>query len=110
MRIRKENPAEDEQDLQLIAQVSDAFAHPARIRMFRYILQCNRQMKPVCNKDLIREFGYAQATTSQHIARLTEAGLIETRKRNRSSCLYVNLGILQGYINSVRKFGDRNDK
>ena len=43
-------------------------------------MKCNRERTPVCNKDLIAEFGYAQATTSQHIKKLVDAKLLETRK------------------------------
>ena len=47
MRIRKEPDAMQESDVLLIAEVSDAFAHPVRIRMFRYIMKCNRERTPV---------------------------------------------------------------
>ena len=93
MRIRKEPDAMQESDVLLIAEVSDAFAHPVRIRMFRYIMKCNRERTPVCNKDLIEEFGYAQATTSQHI-----------RKLDKFTYLFANLGRVQMYVNAVRKF------
>ena len=105
MRIRKEPDTVEDGEILLISQVSDAFAHPVRIKMFRYIMKCNREMVPVCNKDLIREFGYAQATTSQHISKLVEAELIETRKEEKFTYLYANLGIVQRYVNAVRKFG-----
>ena len=105
MRIRKDRDTIEDSEIMLISQVSDAFAHPVRIKMFRYIMKCNREMTPVCNKDLIREFGYAQATTSQHISKLIEADLIETKKEEKFTYLYANLGIVQKYVNAVRKFG-----
>lgn len=104
MRIRKEPDTMQEADVLLIAEVSDAFAHPVRIKMFRYIMKCNRERIPVCNKDLISEFGYAQATTSQHIKKLVDAGLLETRKQDKFTYLYANLGRVQMYVNAVRKF------
>ena len=39
MRLRKEPDTMQEQEVLLIAEVSDAFAHPARIKMFRYIMK-----------------------------------------------------------------------
>lgn len=104
MRIRKEPDTMQEKDVLLIAEVSDAFAHPVRIRMFRYIMKCNKERIPVCNKDLIDEFGYAQATTSQHIKKLTDAHLLETKKQEKFTYLYANLGMVQMYVNSVKKF------
>ncbi len=104
MRIRKEPDHLQEQDVLLIADVSDAFAHPVRIRMFRYIMKCNKEMTPVCNKDLIEEFGYAQATTSQHVRKLVDSGLVETRKKDKFTYLYANLGMVQMYVNAVKKF------
>ncbi|NBJ75118.1 ArsR family transcriptional regulator, partial [Neglecta sp. X4] len=50
MRIRKEQDF-DEKDIEMIADVSDALAHPVRLRLFRYIMQCNKTMENVCNKD-----------------------------------------------------------
>ena len=67
MRIRKETADFEESGIELIANVSDALAHPVRLRLFRYIMQSNRSMEKVCNKDLVSEFGYAQATISQHM-------------------------------------------
>ena len=104
MRLRKEPDTMQEQEVLLIAEVSDAFAHPARIKMFRYIMKCIRERTPVCNKDLIAEFGYAQATTSQHIKKLVDAKLLETRKSDKFTYLYANLGMVQQYVNAVRKF------
>ena len=43
MRLRKEPDTMQEQEVLLIAEVSDAFAHPARIKMFRYIMKCKRE-------------------------------------------------------------------
>ena len=39
MRLRKEQDEMLEEEVLLIAQVSDALAHPARINIFRYIMQ-----------------------------------------------------------------------
>ncbi len=44
MRLRKEDDSMQEDEILLIAQVSDALAHPARIKIFRYIMQANKAM------------------------------------------------------------------
>ena len=64
MRLRKESDEMLEEEILLIAKVSDALAHPARVKIFRYIMQANRAMVLVCNKDLVENFDYAQATIS----------------------------------------------
>ena len=50
MRLRKESDEMLEEEILLIAKVSDALAHPARVKIFRYIMQANRAMVLVCNK------------------------------------------------------------
>ena len=82
MRIRKRTDLHDE-ELNFIAQVSDALAHPVRLKLFRYIMQTNRVMTDVCNRDLVKEFGYAQATTSQHMNKLVSSGLVESKKKDK---------------------------
>lgn len=103
MRIRKENDFE-EKDIELIAAVSDALAHPVRLRLFRYIMQCNKTMENVCNKDLVAAFDYAQATISQHMKKLVQSGLVEVKKQDKFSYYYANLGILMMYINTAKKY------
>ena len=85
MRLRKEIDKLQEKDVLLIAQVSDALAHPVRIKIFRFIMQQNKKRTPVCNKDLVEEFGYAQATISQHVKKLADAGLLQIKKQDRFS-------------------------
>lgn len=104
MRLRKEIDKLQEKDVLLIAQVSDALAHPARIKIFRYIMLQNKKRTPVCNKDLVEQFGYAQATISQHVKKLADAGLLQVKKKDRFSYYYVHLGTLQNYLDATRKF------
>ncbi len=104
MRIRKEQELFEEKDIEFIAQVSDALAHPVRLQLFRYIMQCNKSMETVCNKDLVANFDYAQATISQHMKKLTQSGLVEIQKKDKFSFYYANLGILMQYINVTKKY------
>lgn len=104
MRLRKDQDEMLEDEILLIATVSDALAHPARIKMFKYIMQANRAMVQVCNKDLVEHFDYAQATVSQHMKKLVDSGLIEIKKKEKFSYYYVNLGMLMQYLNATKKF------
>ena len=104
MRIRKEQELFEEKDIGFIAQVSDALAHPVRLQLFRHIMQKNKSMETVCNKDLVATFDYAQATISQHMKKLVQSGLIEIQKKDKFSYYYANLGILMQYINATKKY------
>ena len=48
MRLRKDTDEMLEEEILLIARVSDALAHPASINILRYIMQYNRAMVLVC--------------------------------------------------------------
>ncbi|MGF6376336.1 ArsR family transcriptional regulator [Clostridiales Family XIII bacterium PM5-7] len=104
MRIRKETDQFEEIDIEMIARVSDALAHPARLHLFRYIMQCNKAMENICNKDLVAAFDYAQATISQHMKKLVDSGLIEVKKQDKFSYYFANLGILMQYIDKTKKY------
>lgn len=104
MRIRKDTQEIEEQDIEMIAKISDALAHPVRLKLFRYIMQCNKNMDTVCNRDLVESFDYAQATISQHVKKLVQAGLVEVKKQDKFSYYYANLGILMQYINVTKKY------
>ena len=104
MRLRKETDDMQEEELLLVAKVSDALAHPARIQIFRFIYLNNRNRKPVCNKDVVAAFDYSQATISQHIKKLVTADLVQVKKDDKFSYYYVNIGILGKYLAAVKKF------
>ncbi len=104
MRIRKKTEKLPEEDVLLMAKVSDALAHPVRIHLFRHIMKCNKQREKVCNKDLVASFDYAQATISQHMKTLTKSGLIDVKKENKYSYYYTNIGLLMQYLNITKTF------
>jgi DNA-binding transcriptional ArsR family regulator len=104
MRIRKDNKDLMENEILLIADVSDALAHPLRVKILKYIMTQNRAMKTVCTKDLVEEFGYAQATISQHMKKLVLSGLVESKHKEKFNYYYVNLGLLARYVNAAKKF------
>ncbi len=104
MRLRKELDEMQEKEILLIAQISDALAHPARIKIFRYIMQQNKERRQVCNKDLVAYFDYSQATISQHVKKLVQADLVQVVKKDRFSYYYVHLGTLNDYLTATKKF------
>ena len=106
MRIRNAYTKSEEildEEIDFIATVSDALAHPARIRLLRYIMNCNKEMRPVCNKDLSAAFGYAQSTISQHMKTLVKSRLVDTRKVEKKTFYYVNIGLLTRYVDTAGK-------
>ena len=104
MRIRKNNDIMDSEDIELIANCSDALAHPARVEIFRYIYSENLSRRTVCNKDLVAAFDYSQATISQHVKKLVDADLVQVVKKDRFSYYYVHLGTLNDYLTATKKF------
>ncbi|MDR2131997.1 MAG: helix-turn-helix domain-containing protein [Clostridiales Family XIII bacterium] len=104
MRLRKESDELKEEDILLIAKVSDALAHPARVRIFRHILQCNAERASVCNKDIVARFDYSQSTISQHIQKLVSADLVRVKRQNAFSMYFANIGILKKYVDATQKF------
>lgn len=104
MRLRKESDDMQEEEILLVAQVSDALAHPARIKIYQFIMKCNKERLPVCNKDVVAAFNYSQATISQHIKKLVQAELVQTQNKDKYSYYYANIGILMKYLNATKKF------
>ena len=104
MRLRKEADDLLEEEILLVAQVSDALAHPVRIKIYRFIMKCNKERTPVCNKDVVAEFGYSQATISQHLKKLIDAELVQMQKSEKFSMYFANFGILMKYLNATKKF------
>ena len=90
--------------MELITLVSDALAHPVRLELFKFIMKKNKAMELICTGDLVKNFDYAQATISQHMNKLTVAGLVESRNAERRTYYFANVSILSKYIDAVKKF------
>lgn len=71
MGITKTNLFTEEQNR--LARMAKALGHPARIAILQHLLKTNACI----NGDLVEEIGLAQATISQHLRELKEAGLIQ---------------------------------
>lgn len=104
MRLRKRTDLLDETEAVLIADVSDALAHPARVKIYQFILEKNKDMIPVCNQDLVAAFEYSQSTISQHVKKLIDANLIQMKKQEKKSMYFANIGRLSQYLAATRKF------
>ena len=67
-------------------------------------MQENRNLSAACNKDIVDNFDYAQATVSQHVKKLVDSGLVEVKKKDKYSYYYANMGMLMQYLNATKKF------
>lgn len=69
-----------------LALLLKAMAHPARIAILQRILISNTC---ICG-DLVEELGLAQATISQHLKELKNAGIIQGTIEGVSVCYCIN--------------------
>ena len=69
-----------------LAQLLKAMAHPARIAILQRIMISNTC---ICG-DLVEELGLAQATISQHLKELKNAGIIQGTIEGVSVCYCIN--------------------
>lgn len=76
-----------------IASMAKAIAHPARIAILQYLVKKNAC---VCG-DIVDELGLAQATTSQHLKELKNAGIIQGTIEGVSVCYCINPKIWNQY-------------
>ncbi|MFC4872316.1 ArsR/SmtB family transcription factor [Negadavirga shengliensis] len=82
-----------------LAKTAKVFAHPARVAIIEYLIQSNTCI----NGDLVQELGLAQATISQHLRELKEAGLIKGTIEGVSICYCID----EGRWNEIRNLFDR---
>lgn len=106
MRIRKSTDILNKEEIDLIAECSDALAHPARVEIFRFIYKANMNRQAVCNKEIVEEFDYAQATVSQHVSKLVGSGLVDAVKSGTKAQYYINLGRLGKYLTAIKKLNE----
>ena len=69
-----------------LAVMLKALAHPARIAILQHII---KQQACICN-DLVNEIGLAQATISQHLKELKNAGIIKGNVEGTSVCYCID--------------------
>ncbi|MGN7722299.1 ArsR/SmtB family transcription factor [Chitinophaga sp. 22620] len=71
-----------------MANMAKVIAHPARIAILQYLINVNTC---ICG-DLVEELGLAQATISQHLKELKNAGLIQGTVEGTSVCYCIHPG------------------
>ena len=83
-----------------LAQMMKALAHPARIAIIQQLLKSN---SCICG-DLVDELGLAQATISQHLKELKNAGLIQGTIEGTSVCYCIDPKIWKQYKKELETF------
>jgi DNA-binding transcriptional ArsR family regulator len=74
-----------------IAAIAKVFSHPARVAILQYI---STQEACICN-DIVDEIGLAQATISQHLKVINDAGLLKGTFEGKSLCYCLNIDRFQ---------------
>ena len=74
-------------DINQIAAVAKVFSHPARVAILQYV---SSQEACICN-DIVEEIGLAQATISQHLKVINDAGLLKGTFEGKSLCYCLNV-------------------
>lgn len=83
-----------------IAALAKALAHPARIAILQYLAKKN-----VCiTGTLVEELGLAQATTSQHLKALKQAGIVQGSVEGTSVCYCINPKVWKQYKSIFNSF------
>jgi DNA-binding transcriptional ArsR family regulator len=89
-----------------IASIAKVFSHPARVAILQYI---SKHETCICN-DIVDEIGLAQATISQHLKVINEAGLLKGNFEGKSLCYCLNVERFQelqelfnAFFNSTKK-------
>ena len=94
------------QQNQLAVQLK-AIAHPARIAILQELIKANAC---ICG-DLVTELGLAQATISQHLKELKNAGLIQGTIEGVSICYCIEPNAWKNLQNELNKlFASYTDK
>lgn len=83
-----------------LASIAKALGHPARIAILQHLVKMNAC---VCG-DLVEELGLAQATTSQHLKELKNAGIIQGNIEGASVCYCIEPKTWKKYGNLFSAF------
>ncbi|MDR6158237.1 MULTISPECIES: ArsR/SmtB family transcription factor [Chryseobacterium] len=83
-----------------IAIIAKALGHPARIAIIEYLLKVNTC---ICG-DIVNELPLAQATVSQHLKELKNAGLIKGNIEGTAICYCIDenaFAVLKDYFSKI---------
>ena len=75
-------PGLSDEEVAATASIFAALGHPARVRIVNLLASSE---EPVCLCNLMEPLGLAQATVSQHLKKLVEAGLVCREERGKWS-------------------------
>lgn len=73
------------------ATIAKALGHPARVAILEYLVSVNQC---ICG-DIVNELPLSQATVSQHLKELKNAGLIKGNIEGNSICYCINGEVLE---------------
>lgn len=83
-----------------VAILAKALGHPARVAIVEYLLKVNTC---ICG-DIVNELPLAQATVSQHLKELKNAGLIKGEIEGNAVCYCINekaIQKLEAYFSAI---------
>lgn len=83
-----------------LASMLKAIAHPARIAIIQHLVKAEAC---ICG-DLVEELGLAQATISQHLKELKNAGLIQGTIEGTSVCYCIDPKVWKQYKAALEGF------
>jgi DNA-binding transcriptional ArsR family regulator len=83
-----------------LASMLKAIAHPARIAIIQHLVKAQAC---ICG-DLVEELGLAQATISQHLKELKNAGLIQGTIEGTSVCYCIDPKVWKQYKAALESF------
>jgi len=83
-----------------LAIMMKALAHPARIAIIQQLLKTNAC---ICG-DIVNELGLAQATISQHLKELKNAGFIKGTIEGTSVCYCIDAQVWKQYKKEIESF------
>ena len=84
---------------QYVIKVTKALADPTRFR----ILQAIAQARECCCGELARDFPITQATVSQHLKVLTDAGLVEPRRQGQFNYYRMRRDVFDEYQRTLAR-------
>jgi predicted transcriptional regulator len=82
-----------------MAVLAKALGHPARIAIMEYLLSVDAC---ICG-DIVNELPLAQATVSQHLKELKNAGLIQGTIEGNAICYCINETTLEKFNNYLQQ-------
>ena len=88
------------------AAMLKAMGHPARVTIVEHLIKCS---SCVCG-DIVDQLPLAQATVSQHLKALKEAGIIQGTVEGTSVCYCIDSKAIQFFKSYFTTLADRVDR